>query len=40
MRFSDVLYDGALPNNKPLTETLVQKEKKRQQKSGMFGFGM
>ena len=39
MKFSDVLYDGALPNNQPLAEALTQKEKKKQQKSG-FGFGI
>ena len=38
MKFSDVLYDGALPNNQPLCEALIQKEKKKQQKS-VFGFG-
>ena len=36
MRFPDVLYGGALPNNKALNETLAQKEKKKQQKGGLF----
>ena len=40
MKFSDVLYDGTLPNNKSLAETLSQKEKKKQGKGGFFGLGM
>ena len=39
MKFPDVLYDGTLPNYKVLSENLAQKEKKKQQKSGIFGIG-
>ncbi len=34
MKFSDVLYDGSLPNNKPPVDSSISaKEKKKQQKS-------
>ena len=40
MKFPDVLYDGAIPNYKVLSESLAQKEKKKQQKGGVFGIGL
>ena len=41
MKFPDVLYDSAIPNYKVLSESLAQKEKKKQQKGPiLFGINL
>lgn len=40
MKFYDVLYYGILPNSKIIKDSLSQKEKKKQQKGGIIGFGI
>ena len=40
MKFPDVLYDGTIPSYKVLSESLAQKEKKKQQKGGILGINL